>query len=303
MEPGSTERSESNLRIYALLVVMVTIWAVNFIVAKVVLREIPPMLTAGVRAILAGSLMLGVYLIQQRRNRTPRTWRSGDVPLLLLLGVAGVAGNQLLFVLGIARTSVAHAAIIIGLMPVMVLLMSAAAGHQRLSAGELVGMGVALGGVATIQLARTAASGTVPTIAGDLLVLLSALCFAMFTVGGKRLASNHDSITVNTFAYAGGALVLLPVTLWLSRGFHFERVSASAYTGLAYMALFSSVAAYLIYCHCLRFIPAPRVSAFHYFQPLIATLLAVPFLGERPTGALAAGGLLVLTGVLITERT
>jgi drug/metabolite transporter (DMT)-like permease len=58
----------------------------------------------------------------------------------------------------------------------------------------------------------------------------------------------------------------------------------------------------LIYNYALTYMPASRASAASYLQPLGATLLAVVLLGESLTTALAIGGILVLTGVFVTER-
>ena len=71
--------------------------------------------------------------------------------MLLALGLLGVGLNQLLFISGLARTSVAHAALMIGLTPILVLLLAAAAGQEKLSAARLIGMAIALAGVAVLQ--------------------------------------------------------------------------------------------------------------------------------------------------------
>jgi len=116
------------------------------------------------------------------------------------------------------------------------------------------------------------------------------------------VSARHDAITMNTFAYVGGAIVLSPVIVLNARHFDFTAVSASAWLSVAYMAVFSSVVSYLIYNYALSHIAASRVSAFSYLQPLLATLLAIPILGEHVTIYLLAGGALVLAGVYITER-
>jgi drug/metabolite transporter (DMT)-like permease len=69
------------------------------------------------------------------------------------------------------------------------------------------------------------------------------------------------------------------------------------------MAIFPAVLSTLIFYYALTYIPASRVSAVLYLQPLVATLLAIPTLGEPVTWALAFGGILVLSGVYLTERT
>jgi drug/metabolite transporter (DMT)-like permease len=96
--------------------------------------------------------------------------------------------------------------------------------------------------------------------------------------------------------------MLAPITIWASIGFDWTRVSAAGWLGLIYMAAFPSVVCYLIYYWALTYIPASRVSSFSYLQPPIATLLAVPLLGEPVTVWLALGGALVLLGVFLTER-
>ena len=68
------------------------------------------------------------------------------------------------------------------------------------------------------------------------------------------------------------------------------------------MAVFAGVLAYLIYYYALQHIPASRVSAVSYLQPLGATVLAELLLGEIVTATLLIGGILVLTGVYVTER-
>ena len=96
--------------------------------------------------------------------------------------------------------------------------------------------------------------------------------------------------------------MLLPVTLWLGRDFDFGAVTWSGWASLLYMAGLSSVLCYLIYYYALQRISASRVSTFSYLQPLLATLMAIPMLGEYPTRAIVIGGLLVFAGVFLAER-
>jgi drug/metabolite transporter (DMT)-like permease len=174
-------------------------------------------------------------------------------------------------------------------------------GQEKLSAGRLVGMAIALAGVFVLQLAPSSGRAH-PTLLGDLLVFLAALTFSAFTVLNKRVSRSFTAVTVNTFAFAGGGLVLLPLTGWEASGIALDRVSPTAWASVAFMAAFPSVLAYVTYSHVLQYIPASRVSAFSYLQPVLATVLAIPALDEHPTPALIAGGSLVLLGVFLTER-
>ncbi|MDQ6663880.1 MAG: DMT family transporter [Acidobacteriota bacterium] len=281
--------------LYTLIAIMVVFWSGNYVVAKIALREFPPLLLGGLRISLAGLLMIPVYAWKGGK------WSRSDVPMLLGMGILGVTLNQVFFILGMSRTTVAHSSIIIGTTPVLVLAIAGALQMERVTLTKMGGMGVALAGVAILQGFRSQSPGGA-TMLGDFFVFLAALTFALFTVMSKRAGQRHDAITVNAFAYIGGALALLPVTLWQARTVALASVSSAAWASVAYMALFPSILCYLIYYHALKRISASRVSAFSYLQPLLAILMAVAILGERLTWPIAAGGAVIFTGVFLTEH-
>jgi drug/metabolite transporter (DMT)-like permease len=286
------------VRLYSLIGAMTFLWTLNFIIAKYALREMPALLAGGLRIVLAGAIILPVYLWSTRAE--PRSWSLRNIPELLLLGACGVTMNQMFFVVGIGATSVGHAAFIIGLTPILVLLLAAAIGQEQLRGVKLVGLGLALTGVMLIQLAG--ARGGEATLFGDFFVFLAGLTFAIFTVYTKRAGRRYSGLLINTVAYVAGGLMLLPVTWMLSRGIEWSRISILAWSSVVYMAVFPSVVCYSIYAYALKYVPASRLSSFSYVQPVLATLLAIPLLGERPTASLLAGGALVLTGVVLAER-
>ncbi len=296
---GTIAGQPSHVRLYALLTLMVFFWALNFVIARVALRYFPALLAASLRALIAGLLLLPLY-IWKGREFDHEPWTRKDIPTLLLLGVTGVTFNQVLFLLGLERTSTPHAAIMTGIMPLQVLALSALSGLERLNGLRLAGMGLALSGVGVLQTSRSA--GTNATLLGDFLVLLSGTAFADFAVIGKKLTAKHGGLTINTFAFLGGGLTLLPVIAWESLTFSYSRVTPAGWLSLLYMAAFPSAVAYLIFYYALTYIPASRVGSFSYLQPIMATILGVLLLGDHITSALVAGGALVLGGVFLTER-
>ncbi len=300
MKPPSGHRPPNAL-LYGAIVAMVLFWSLNYIVGKFALRDFPPALLAGLRVTFAAVMVVPVYAWRHMRP-DPLPGSSAPRPgpaAFVLLALAGVALNQLFFLLGLSLTSVAHTAILIGLTPVIVLLIAAVRGMEKLTPMKITGMAIALAGVAVLA---SPAKGAHATLLGDALVFFGAFCFAVFTIAGKRATCCYDSVTVTTIAYIGGAAFLLPVTVWGSLGFDYSGVTVAGWLGVLYMAAFPSVVCYLIYYWALMHIPASRVSSFSYLQPLIATVLAVPLLGEPVTRTLALGGALVLGGVFLTER-
>jgi drug/metabolite transporter (DMT)-like permease len=283
--------------------VMIFVWSLNFVISKFALREMPAPFVVGIRNIVAGLFMLPFYF-WERRTAGPATWTWKDAPILFLLGFLGIAMNQLFFVLGIARTTVAHAAVVIGLSPVSTMLVAVALGQERLNAKRLVGMALALTGIGVLQLAHLSdnSTGPAPTLLGDFLIFVSGFAYAVFAVLGKRFTSAHTGITMNTIAYAGSGIALLPLTWIASQGVDIAAFSWRAWTSILYMACCSSVLGYMILYWALRWMPASRVSMFSYAQPVIATTLGIIFLNESPGSSMYAGGALVLAGVLVSER-
>jgi drug/metabolite transporter (DMT)-like permease len=280
------------------MTLMVMLWSANFVVGKVALRDFPPLLLGALRIGLAGVFLAPVYLRKARAARA--TWPGADLALLVFLAACNV-GNQLLFLIGLNRTTVAHSALIIGTGPIFVLFAAAAVGLERITPRKLVGMAIALAGVAVL-VSQVSTPRAEATLAGDAVTALACVLFSMFAVYGKKAAERHSTVAVNGFAYVAGGVLLAPVVLWNAKQFSFAHVSAAGWSSLVYMALFPSVVCYLIYYYALTHISASRVSAFIYFEPLIATAMAVAFLGERLTAPLVAGGTVIFTGVYLTER-
>jgi drug/metabolite transporter (DMT)-like permease len=285
--------------LYALLSLMILGWAANYIVAKIALQSFPAVFLFGIRISMAAALMAPVYIWYRRRN--PPTWTLRDLPLMVTIGVFGVSLNQFLFVLGISRTSVAHAAIFANLSPLLVLLLATASGLEKLTARKLAGVAVSLAGVILLRVADARPHGAA-TFIGDFVNFLGSLAFAIFTVLGKPTAKQHGSIAVNTVAYIGGALFMAPYTIWQAAHFPMAKVPWSAWLSVFYMALGPSVVCYLIYYYALAHMEASRLAAYDYVLPVMATLLGVWTLGEHVTIWSVVAGIVIFGGVYIVER-
>ena len=97
--------------LYSLIAIMVLLWSGNYIVAKVALREIPPVLLMSLRMAVSGTLMLPFLYNELRKSKIQPTRR--DLLIWSVLGLGGVMLNQFTFVLGISRTTVTHSSMLI----------------------------------------------------------------------------------------------------------------------------------------------------------------------------------------------
>ncbi|MCC6589156.1 MAG: EamA family transporter [Bryobacterales bacterium] len=278
---------------------MIFLWSSNFVVAKYALREIPPLLLGALRFTAAGLVILPWFVWKRMQSSEPLKLK-GELLKLILLGICGVGANQTTFLLGLERTSVAHAALILALTPMLVLFLSSWVGHERLTRNKIVGLCIAISGIAALQL-RSFLTGHASPL-GDFFIFLASATFALFTVGGKSVRQHFDGLTINTFAYVGSGIALSPITMWAAWEFPLASVSATSWLSVLYMAVFPSVVSYMIYYHALHYMAPSRVASLGYLQPILATMFAVPLLGEKITWPLVSGGCLVLLGVFWAER-
>jgi len=297
LSDGSS-RGRGQLSLYVIVVAVYLFWGGNFVLSKIALKEMPGALAAGMRTVIAAAALMAVYRMWRGDGRPPL--RRGEYPRLCLIGVCGIAINQICFLVGLSLTSASHAALVIGLTPFMVLALAWFRGHEDFTSKRAIGLAVAVGGMMLLQ--RPSAGAQTASLAGDLLILGAGLSFAVYTVFGKELAEEHGGMAVIAVSYAAGSVFLLPMTLFLASRFDFAHVSAAAWWAFGYMTIVSSVLCYIGWAYALKRLSASRLSAFSYLQPLVATLLALPMLGEPITVTLVSGGGLIMAGVFLSER-
>jgi drug/metabolite transporter (DMT)-like permease len=269
------------------------LWSFNFITSKIALRQWNPVMLTCLRTTIAFFLMVPLYW--QERSQPlgwSRTWR------LMALGTLGMAANQIFFALGVKQTSVAHGALIIGMTPVFVYLLTAVIGQETFRPRKFIGLAIALAGIGVLQANATGKS----TLLGDSLVLLASLSFTAFTVFSKPLSGRQSPIATVTLNYTGAMLFLLPATIIVGWDYPFHQILPISWACLLFMALVPSVLCFLLYYRVLRGLPASKLSTFTYLQPILAGGMAIPFLGETLSWNLFTGGLLILLGVFATER-
>ncbi|MGH9395517.1 MAG: DMT family transporter, partial [Terriglobia bacterium] len=125
---------------------------------------------------------------------------------------------------------------------------------------------------------------------------------AYYTILMKKVADCFDPLTLNALVFGLGAILLIPFCARSVAEVQWGRISSPAWWGLAYMVLFGSLVAYLIYAFALQKLSASNVAAFAYLQPVMAALMGIWLLGEKISVTVIFGGALILLGVYLTER-
>ena len=301
----SNTASSSKLKLFSLLGLMVTIWSLNFVFAKVALEEIPPLalpaLRTSIAAICTVLLLLfqrrgaGVHACAQVGEPTPL---SSDLPRLVLSATCGITLNQFFYAISVKNTSIAHSSLIMALTPLAALLIAVATRDEHVTFAKFGGMFVALAGVVLLQL--TKAGGGTAGVLGDLAAVTCALSFGAYSVVGKPLSEKYDALTLNAWSNVISAACLIPIAL--IPGIPFSRLSAGAWLGVLYMGVMGSTVAYVIYAYALKYMRSSHVAMYAYIQPILATFFALLFLKEPITWPMCAAGMLILLGVWIAGR-
>jgi drug/metabolite transporter (DMT)-like permease len=293
----------SAVRLNLLFTALVVCWAMGFVATKTAMRGgIPEAVLVGWRAALSFLCTLPVCVWEWRRREAVR-WDWADAPMLLVAAISGVTLSRLFYTFSLDRTSVAHSSLVISTMPLLVLIMAVARKQERATASKILGMCVAMGGVALLEWRKGGGSGAnAATLLGDFLAFLNAVTFALYSVLSKDLTRRYGAVLVTTLANGIGAVMLLPLAWWAGLPGPVSQITGVAWLSLAYLGVFQGAVAYVIYYYLLGHLPASRVALYSYIQPVAATILAFLMLGETVTFSLASGGALVLAGVWVASR-
>lgn len=281
-----------------LLLLMTIIWGGNFSVIKVALEEIPGLGFNALRLLLASSLFIIALAVRRARGAaeplTRRDW----------LGVVGLAlvghfAYQLLFMGGLARTTVANSSLIFGCTPVTVALLTAALGQEHVGRARWAGAALSLAGLALVVGPRVAVSGE--SVRGDAMIVGAMLCWAVYTVGSRHLLQRLTPLAVTGYSMGLGSVLYAPFGVKDLVRLDWRSVSAGAWSGLVFSAVFGLAVAYMIWYTAVQRLGNTRTSVYSNVVPLVAMTIAALWLGERVTRVKIAGACAILGGVFLTK--
>jgi drug/metabolite transporter (DMT)-like permease len=283
---------------------MIVIWGSNFSVVKYALRDFPEIPFNALRLIIASVVFLMAIAVVRSRAAaglrpadppiTPREWRS-----LVLLGVVGTGLYQLLFLAGVARTSVANSSLIFGCTPVAVAIMSSIAGHDRLSAARWLGAGLSFTGIYTLVGLRAELSGA--TLAGDLMIFGAMLCWSLYSVAAQPLLRRHSPLIVTGWAMTAGTIIYLTFAVVPMMRTDWASISAVSWVLMTASALLALAFSYIVWYTAVQKIGSSRTAIYSNLTPIVAMIVAAIWLGEVITTTQMLGAALILSGIALTR--
>ena len=263
------------------------LWGSTVPLSKLALGWLPPGWLTAVRFAVAAAVLLTIT-----RSRV----RAVCSPAVLAWGAAGYGGTVLLQNTGITRTSVSHAALLIGTAPVLVAIIAVVWHHSVVRPVAWAGFAVSLGGVGLIA----AGGGGGANLGGDGMVLASVLLSAIFTVGQTRLLRGRDPIAVTAVQFLGAALVTAPFSA-LTEGV--PPAPAGTASLLAVVALIAggTLLPFTLFAFGQSRLPAEIAGAFLNIEPLVGAVAGVVVFGDPAGPAQMAGGAAILGGIALSS--
>jgi drug/metabolite transporter (DMT)-like permease len=285
---------------YLLLTLTVFFWAGNWVLARALAPHIPAFALSFFRWLLA-CLILAPFALPRLAQDWPairRSWKA-----VVLLGGIGMAAQNTLVYAGLHYTTATNGLLLNPSIPVLIIAMSWLFLREPISAVQLGGVAVSLAGVLAIV-----SHGSLETLAafrfngGDVLVLLSMVAWATYTVALRWAPRGVDPLTLLFALASAGVLWLAPLFAWEFASGERMALTPANLAALAFVALFPSVLGYIFWNHGVERVGATVAGLFVYLLPAFGVALAWLFLGERLFLYHIVGIALILTGIWITSR-
>jgi drug/metabolite transporter (DMT)-like permease len=292
--------NKSLTTVYLVLVLSMALWGGTWVAGRILAQSIHPMSAAFLRFLLASLMLLAMSW--RAEGRLPRL-RRDQLASVLFLGATGVFIYSYFFFTGLQTIPAGRAALIVACIPVCISLVSAVFLKERLGPLRLFGALLSLAGVSVVIADGNPLhllSGGVGR--GDFMILGCVASWTAYTLGGRSAMKRLSPLTAVTWSCIfGAAMLLIPA---LAGGLLADMVKARPldWGCLAFLGILATGLAYYWYYEAIAVIGASRAGIFINTVPVFAVIMGAVILREPIHLSLLAGGLMVVSGVYLTNR-
>jgi len=281
------------------------LWGTGFYFGRIALNEMSVEHMVLYRFLFACIVLLPVALVNRVR------FTAGEIRTLLISAAFGVPIQFLIQFHGLAHTTVSHASLMVGTMPVLLGVGAALFAGERLDPIGWVALVASTIGAGLIVLGgkHGPAGQEVPTLYGDLLVVFS-LCTALaFILLSKKLMRSHSPVVVTAYTivvgtlmlavWTLGPLILNPWRLHKLAPLPVAHVSLTAWVALAISGIACTATTTFLWNWGIHHVPASRAGVFLNIEPALGSYLGVRLLGEHLGPYAWSGGALILGAAIV----
>jgi len=293
-------RSGLSAKAWLALLAVYVIWGSTYLAIRVAVRTVPPLLAAGGRWLIAGTLMMVFGLRSRGGNGERPEWPSARQWVsAAIIGTALCLGGNGLVSVAEKRISSGMAALLIATVPLFVALFDFVRNRAHMPMAVLGGLALGFGGTAVLVRPQHGA-GAVDTV-GALTVIAAAAAWAAGSLYARNASlPERPAVATGMEMLCGGVASLLVSAIGGDFGsFYPGAVSWKSLLAIGYLVVFGSLVAFSAYVWLLRNVRISIVTTYAYVNPLVAVLLGWLILNERVTSTVFIGGSIIIAAVAI----
>ena len=293
MSESPFARSPKDLRPYFALLAVQLCFGSFPVFGKLALAETAPLVLATFRAVSGAAALT---LLARVIDPGGAAFDTKDKRMLAALSFFGIVANQILFILGLSKTTATNATLLTAMTPILTLGVVSVLSRTRPPKRRLFGIPVAFAGLLWLLDVSRLDFGD-RTSVGNALILANALSYSIFLVLARPILRRHSAVRVTAaiFRYAAVPVVLVALPDLLR--FRPSALTARAWTGIAGTVILATVVSYALNAWALARTGPATTSMFIYIQPLVAMTLANFVLGESPSPRTGVAAALIFVGI------
>ncbi|CQR65208.1 DMT family transporter [Streptomyces leeuwenhoekii] len=281
---------------YLNLLVTMVMFGSAFASSKVVVGEMPHEVAAALRFGGGGLLLIVLAVLLRRRSRpigTAAAVRAG------LAGLLGVTGYNIFFFWGLSLAPSLDGSVIVPVLsPVLTTASLILLRREKASWTRITGLAVGALGAVVFFLGIGGQPAGSTRLAGDLVFVAGAACWAAYSILSKSLLAGIDPLRATAWGTSVGGLALIALAVPGMAETQWQTVSGTAWANVVFLAVGPTAVAYLFYYRGLRSVSPSSATVMMFSVPVFGSFFSTVFLGESFTGVQLAGTLVMLAGAL-----
>lgn len=275
------------------------LFGASVVATRVAVQEIPPLNLAVLR-FGQGGLILFLCILIGARDLLKVKWH--DLPFLVLLGAILFAIFPVTFNISLRFTEASRGALMLATMPIWSACIARVARKERLILRQVAGILLTFAGVGIVLAERGLRwQGTSLSLGGDGLMLLTALCGAIYGVLAQRMLSRYSALTVTMYAMLFGTFLLFPAALVEGLPQAFVRIDGKVAVLILFLGIFGGALGFFLWTFALTRLTPTQVAVYVNVNPIVAIILGAVLLAEKLTGVFVVGFVAVVVGVLFVN--
>jgi drug/metabolite transporter (DMT)-like permease len=285
-------------RIWIALIALYIVWGSTYLAIRFAVLTIPPFLSAGLRFLISGMILLAWRLSAGDPAPTRKQWLSTSI-----VGVALLLGGNGLVSWAEQRVPSGIAALMVSTSPMWLVLFEAVR-RNGIKPGWRGIMGILIGFAGVFLLIGPAEFGSVVgtqfDTLGTIALLFAALLWSIGSIYSKTTDMPKSSLMSTGMEMLTGSVALLIVSIALGElhAFSLASVSINSWLGLAYLILIGSLVGFVSYGWLLQNAPISLVSTYAYVNPVVAVFLGSWFAGESLTPRILVAAAIIIGSVV-----